>query len=173
VPYTREERFSGTTTNSIRALFRWASLGIISFSFAPLDLISYLAALVVGLSAVALVVYTALYFIVPDAPRGFETLLVVTLFLGAVQLLCLSIIGTYLARMFEEIKARPKYLVQDVQNDHRAQQAGVILRRPRAEMAEMDGMDGMDGMAAGGPEVREHPPVATASAAAAVGAQRD
>lgn len=119
VPYVREERFSGRTTNSILALFRWANLGLVSFSFAPLDLISYLAAGVVALAAVALVIYSALYFIVPNAPRGFQTLLVVVLFLGAVQLLCLSIIGSYLARMFEEIKARPKYLVEAIHNDHR------------------------------------------------------
>jgi len=161
VPYTRDERFSGTTTNSIRGLFRWASLGIISFSFAPLDLISYLAAFVVGLSAIALVVYTALYFIVPNAPRGFETLLVVTLFLGAVQLLCLSIIGTYLARMFEEIKARPKYLIQDVQNDHRIQQASTIRRQASAEIA------------AAGSGAIEHPPVATVSNTAAARAPLD
>jgi dolichol-phosphate mannosyltransferase len=154
VPYTREERFSGTTTNSIRGLFRWASLGIVSFSYAPLDLISYLAAFVVGLSAVALVIYTALYFIVPDAPRGFETLLVVTLFLGAVQLLCLSIIGTYLARMFEEIKARPTYLLQDVLNDHRIQRVSAIQRHAHVETA---------GMAADGSGANERPPVATVS----------
>jgi dolichol-phosphate mannosyltransferase len=120
VPYIREERFSGRTTNSLLALFRWASLGIVSFSFAPLELISYLAGAVVALTGIAIVVYLTLYFIFPTAPRGFETLLVAVLFLGAVQLLCLGIIGSYLARMFEEVKARPKYLIQDVQNDHRA-----------------------------------------------------
>jgi polyisoprenyl-phosphate glycosyltransferase len=120
VPYVRQERFSGRTTNSLFALFRWAGLGLISFSFAPLELISYLAAVVVLLTALAIVYYLALYFIVPTAPRGFETILVVVLFLGAVQLLCLSIMGSYLARMFEEIKARPKYLIQDISNDHRS-----------------------------------------------------
>ena len=118
IPYTRQERFSGKTTNSFRALFRWASLGIISFSFAPLSLISYLAGTVVALAAVALVVYTVLYFVIPGAPQGFQTLLVAVLFLGAVQLLCLSIIGAYLGKIFEEVKARPSFLVNDIQNDH-------------------------------------------------------
>ncbi len=119
IPYVRQERFSGKSSNSIRALFKWASLGIISFSFAPLSLISYLAGTVVALAAVALVVYTALYFIFPGSPHGFETLLVSVLFLGGVQLLCLSIIGAYLSKIFEEVKARPSFLVNDVQNDHR------------------------------------------------------
>jgi dolichol-phosphate mannosyltransferase len=139
VPYTREERFSGQTTNSIRALFRWASLGLVSFSFAPLELISYLAAVVVGLAAVAIVVYLALYIAVPNAPQGFETLLVVVLFLGAMQLLCLSIIGSYLARMFEEIKGRPKYLIQDIYNDHREARMPRPTRPRDREMAGIDG----------------------------------
>ena len=121
IPYERAERFSGFTTNSFLGLFRWASLGIVSFSFAPLDLISYLAGVVVALTGVAIVVYTALFFLVPGAPRGFQTLLVAVLFLGAVQLLCLSIIGTYLGKVFEEVKARPRYLVHDILNDHRRQ----------------------------------------------------
>jgi dolichol-phosphate mannosyltransferase len=129
VPYVRDERFSGRTTNSLLALFRWASLGLISFSFAPLELISYLAAAVVALTGVAIGIYLALYFIVPDVPRGFETILVAVLFLGALQLLCLSIIGSYLARLFEEVKARPKFLIQDVQNDHRDMRTGYSVHQ--------------------------------------------
>lgn len=124
IPYVRQERFSGKTTNSFRALFNWASLGIISFSFAPLSLISYLAGIVVALAAVALVIYTALYFIIPGAPQGFQTLLIAVLFLGGVQLLCLSIIGAYLGKIFEEVKGRPPFLVYDIQNDHHKQQTG-------------------------------------------------
>jgi dolichol-phosphate mannosyltransferase len=119
VPYERAERHSGFTTNSFLGLFRWASLGIVSFSFAPLDLISYLAGGVVALMGAAIVIYMALFFLQPGAPRGFQTLLMAVLFLGAVQLLCLSIIGTYLGKVFEEVKARPRYLVHDVLNDHR------------------------------------------------------
>ncbi|HEV2404783.1 MAG TPA: glycosyltransferase family 2 protein, partial [Ktedonobacterales bacterium] len=119
IPYTRQDRQAGETSNSIVDLFRWASMGIVSFSYAPLELISLLAIFVVCLSAVGLVVYTALYFIVPNAPRGFQTLLVMVLFLGSIQLLCLSIIGTYLGKIFEEIKGRPTYIVQRIQNDQR------------------------------------------------------
>jgi dolichol-phosphate mannosyltransferase len=131
IPYVRQERFAGQTTNSFLGLFRWAGLGIVSFSFAPLDLISYLAISVVGITGLALVIYTALYFIVPGAPRGFQTLLIITLFLGSVQLLCLSIIGTYLGKIFEEVKARPNFLVHDIQNDHRANAAATAVQPPQ------------------------------------------
>lgn len=129
IPYTRQDRQAGETSNSIVDLFRWASMGIVSFSYAPLELISFLAIFVVGLSALALVVYTALYFIVPNAPRGFQTLLVMVLFLGSIQLLCLSIIGAYLGKIFEEIKGRPKYVVQRIQNDQRSRMAGTDVER--------------------------------------------
>jgi polyisoprenyl-phosphate glycosyltransferase len=121
IPYVRDDRKFGKTSNSILELFRWAGRGIYSFSYAPLQLISYLAAGVVGLAAIALVVYTVLYFVFPDAPRGFQTLLVIVIFLGSIQLLCLSIIGSYLGKIFEEIKGRPKYVVAQIQNDHRAE----------------------------------------------------
>lgn len=120
IPYVRNDRIAGRSSNSMLDLFRWAWFAIVSFSYVPLTLISYLAAFVVGLAAVGIVVYTALYVVDPSAPKGFQTLLVAILFLGAVQLLCLSIIGAYLGKIFEEIKARPTYVIQNVQNDHRA-----------------------------------------------------
>jgi dolichol-phosphate mannosyltransferase len=114
VPYARDARHAGRSSNSILDLFRWASTGLVSYSYAPLELISLLAGLVMVLAAIAIVVYTVLYFVSPNVPQGFQTLLVAILFLGAVQLLCLSIISQYIAKIFEEVKARPKYIVRTV-----------------------------------------------------------
>jgi glycosyltransferase involved in cell wall biosynthesis len=114
VPYQRAARHSGKSTNSIAALFRWAFSGLVSFSYAPLEFISLLAIGVIALTGVALLVYLVLFFVTPAAPRGFETILIAVLFLGAIQLLCLSIVGTYVAKIFEEVKQRPKYLVDRV-----------------------------------------------------------
>jgi len=111
VPYVRDARHAGRSSNSVIDLFRWASTGLVSYSYAPLELISLLAGLVMALAAVAIVLYTVLYFIKPGVPQGFQTLLVAVLFLGAVQLLCLSIISEYIAKIFEEVKGRPKYIV--------------------------------------------------------------
>jgi len=120
VEYTRVERKRGVTTNSLLDNFRWAALGIFSFSYVPLELISWLAIAVVALSAIAIVGYTIAYFLLPEFnPQGFLTLLVAILFLGGIQLLCLSIIGQYLGKMFEEIKARPKYIISEILNDNR------------------------------------------------------
>jgi dolichol-phosphate mannosyltransferase len=118
VPYTRDARHAGRSSNSLLDLFRWASTGLVSYSYAPLELISLLAGVVMALAAVAIFVYTVLYFVRPNVPQGFQTLLVAILFLGAVQLLCLSIMSEYIAKIFEEVKARPKYIVRTVTNAH-------------------------------------------------------
>jgi len=119
VPYVRDARHAGRSSNSVVDLFRWASTGLVSYSYAPLELISLLAGVVMVLAAVAIVIYTVLYFIKPGAPQGFQTLLVAVLFLGGVQLFCLSIISEYIAKIFEEVKGRPKYIVGSVTNAKR------------------------------------------------------
>ncbi len=119
VPYARDARHAGRSSNSLIDLFRWASTGLVSYSYAPLELISVLAGVVMVLAAIAIVIYTALYFINPNVPQGFQTLLVAILFLGAVQLLCFSIMSEYIAKIFEEVKARPKYIVRTITNSAR------------------------------------------------------
>jgi polyisoprenyl-phosphate glycosyltransferase len=119
VPYVRAERFAGESTNSWLDNIRWAKRAIFSLSYQPLELIALLAFIVTLLTAIAIVVYMLLYFAIPDAPRGFMTLLVAVLFIGAVQLFSLSIIAEYLGRIFEEVKQRPHFIVRNIVNDHR------------------------------------------------------
>ena len=117
VPYVRPERMFGRTTNSLLRNLGWARKAIFSFSYAPLDLITWLALGTVGLSflAILLQVISRLFF--PDlAPRGFTMLFVFFLFLGGIQLLCLSIIGSYLAHIYDEVKRRPPYIVESILN---------------------------------------------------------
>jgi polyisoprenyl-phosphate glycosyltransferase len=117
VPYVRPERMFGTTTNSFRKNLGWARRAIVSFSYAPLDLITGLALLVVAASFLALLAQLGLRITSPgSAPRGTTTLIVLILFLGGIQLLCLAIIGSYLGHMYEEVKRRPVYIVESVLN---------------------------------------------------------
>ena len=119
VPYVRAERFAGQSTNSFLDNIRWAKRGIFSFSYQPLEMISLLAFLLTLLTGLAIVFYIAVYFLIPNAPRGFVTLLVAVLFLGAVQLFSLSILAEYVGRIFEEVKQRPPFIVRRMVNDHR------------------------------------------------------
>lgn len=136
VPYVRPERMFGTTTNNLRRNLGWARRGIVSFSYAPLDFITALALMVVGLSAVALVGEIVVKIVAPEsAPKGITTLIVLTLFIGGIQLLCLAIIGSYLAHMYEEVKGRPAYVVDSVLNaPDGAELAPVAVERGLSEM---------------------------------------
>ena len=118
VPYVRPERMFGKTTNSLLKNFGWARKAIFSFSYLPLDFITWLAGITVALSVVAIIVQISLRLVMPDlAPRGFTTLILLILFMGGVQLLCLSIIGSYLAHIYDEVKRRPPYIVESILNN--------------------------------------------------------
>ena len=118
VPYVRPERMFGTTTNSLRKNVAWARRAIVSFSYVPLDLIAVLAMVVVVLSSIALIVEVVARLVDPSlAPKGLTTVIVVVLFLGGIQLLCMAIIGSYLAHMYEEVKGRPPFIVESILND--------------------------------------------------------
>ena len=115
VDYVREARWDGESTNSLAANLRWARLAIFSFSFKPLEYITMLAVTSLAVTLVAAVFYTAAFFGASrQAPSGFMTLLLATLFLGSVQLVCFAIIAEYLRHMYEELKRRPRYMVGDV-----------------------------------------------------------
>jgi dolichol-phosphate mannosyltransferase len=117
VPYVRPERMFGATTNSFRKNLGWARKAIVSFSYAPLDVITGLALSVVALSAVGLLAQIAMKLVAPDAaPQGVTTIITLVLFIGGIQLLCLAIIGSYIAHMYEEVKGRPAYIVDSVLN---------------------------------------------------------
>jgi polyisoprenyl-phosphate glycosyltransferase len=117
VPYVRPERMFGTSTNSLRKNFGWARRAILSFSYAPLDVITFLALLTVVVAGLAAVIEIILKFVEPSgAPRGITTVVVVILFMGGVQMLCLAIIGSYLAHMYEEVKGRPPFVVESILN---------------------------------------------------------
>jgi dolichol-phosphate mannosyltransferase len=117
VPYVRPERPFGRSTNSLLRNLGWARKAIFSFSYAPLDLITWVALVTVGLSVLGATAQIVLRLVAPgSATRGFTTVLVVILFIGGVQLLCLSIIGSYLAHIYDEVKRRPPYIVESVLN---------------------------------------------------------
>jgi glycosyltransferase involved in cell wall biosynthesis len=117
VPYVRPERMFGRSTNSLIKNIGWARRAIVSFSYVPLDLIAWLALITVGFSFLGLASQLTLRFLDPSlAPKGFTTLIAGMLFIGGVQLLCLAIIGSYVAHIYEESKRRPPFLLDSVLN---------------------------------------------------------
>ena len=119
VAFARPERFAGTSTNSFFRNTKWARKAICSFSYAPLEWVSYLAGIVVLLSLIGMIFYVITFFYYPNVPRGLTTIFVLVLFLGSIQLLSLSVIAEYISRIFEETKQRPRYITREILNDHR------------------------------------------------------
>jgi len=113
VLFDQEERRYGESHWSLLKLTAFAIEGITSFTTAPLRLATLLG-FITGIGAIAYLIYTLIKAITYGDPvAGYPTLICVMLFLGAVQLICLGIIGEYLGRVFNEAKSRPIYLVED------------------------------------------------------------
>lgn len=117
VPYVRPERMFGRTTNSLMKNLGWARKAIFSFSYIPIDLITIVAVITCGLSFLLALVQVGIRIFDPAAvPSGFTTIIVLVLFIGGIQLLCIAIIGSYLVHVYDEVKRRPPYLVESVVN---------------------------------------------------------
>jgi dolichol-phosphate mannosyltransferase len=117
VEYVRPERMFGRTTNSWIKNMRWARKAIFSFSYWPLEFITGIAIFTVIGSALAALAVVVVRIIDPaSVASGITTLIVLVLFLGGIQLLCLSIIGSYLEHIYDEVKRRPPYVVESILN---------------------------------------------------------
>ena len=113
VYYARAERFAGETHYPIRKMLKFALDAITGFSYAPLQIATYLGFTIAGLSTIGAI---AVIFarLLGEAPfHGQATTLVAVLFLGGVQLITLGIIGEYLGRIYDEVKGRPLYIVRE------------------------------------------------------------
>jgi len=114
VPYVRPERMFGKTTNNLLKNLGWAAKGIFSFSYVPLQIITLLSTFVFLVSLLGVILQIISYFLLPGTPRGTTTILIVVLFIGAIQLLGISVLGQYIAKIFEEVKQRPQYIVKSI-----------------------------------------------------------
>jgi dolichol-phosphate mannosyltransferase len=114
VPYTREARHAGESKYPPSKLIRLAFDGITSFSTAPIKLVTAIgfALVVFCIGVLGWTLYVR--FFTSHHPQGWTSVIAVVLLLGGVQLLSLGVIGQYVARIFDETKQRPVYLVEEV-----------------------------------------------------------
>lgn len=112
IPYTRPERMFGKTTNNLLRNLNWASKGIFSFSYVPLQIMTLLSSIVFLIAFVGLAYQLIAKLVFNNAPQGITTLIIIVLFIGAIQLLGISVLGQYVGKIFEEVKQRPKYIVK-------------------------------------------------------------
>ena len=111
VDYVRPKRAFGESTNNLLKNLEWAKRGIFSFSNAPLKLLSAGGVVLLCLSIVMALIVIALRLWIPNiAPRGITTLLLASLFFGAINLFAVGLVGEYIAKIMEEVKARPRLI---------------------------------------------------------------
>jgi len=110
VRYRRAARHAGETKYPLRKMVRFALDGITSFSFLPLRLATWLGFAVSVLSFLYIVVVIVLKLAGINWP-GYTSMMASILFLGGVQLVMIGLLGEYVARIFDEVKRRPLYLV--------------------------------------------------------------
>ena len=113
IQFDRGDRIAGTTSWSIWKLMKLGINGIISFTTAPLHIATWLGIIISLLAFIYLIFVLVKTIMFGDPVAGFPTLISVILFLGGVLLLCVGILGEYIARMYSEVKRRPGYLVRE------------------------------------------------------------
>jgi dolichol-phosphate mannosyltransferase len=114
VDYVREPRFAGETKYPLVKMLKLAFDGIISFSYKPLKLASFLGSTVSVASFIYLVYIIFRKYYSNDSISGWTSLMAVLLVMSGMILLVLGIIGEYLARVYEEVKARPTYVINSI-----------------------------------------------------------
>lgn len=112
VHYVRDKRYAGETKYPYKKMIKFALDGLTSFSTLPLKLatwLGYAASSIAFLYVCSVFIQKALGYTI----QGWATIMVSMLFLGGVQLICLGIIGEYIGRIFNQVKQRPLYTIEE------------------------------------------------------------
>ena len=112
VEFEVQPRMEGTSKWSLKSLIRYAVTNLAAFSSAPLQIVTFLG-VIVFLCSVILGIHSLWQKLTGQALEGFTTVILLILFIGSILMICLGILGYYLAKIYEEIKDRPRYIVAE------------------------------------------------------------
>ena len=128
VQYQVQERQFGESKWSLWSLMKYAISNATSFSTLPLQLVTVMGVISI-LFSVALAVQTIVRFLMGDSVEGFTTVILLILIIGGFLMLSLGIIGHYIARIYEEVKGRPKYIISKVTDNVQGEIIGSWRKR--------------------------------------------
>lgn len=110
LPFEVQERDIGVSKWSVWSLTKYAVQNITSFSGAPMQLVSLLG-FIMFFASVILGIQSLYRYFTGTALEGFTTVILLQLIIGSVLMISLGIIGHYISRIYDEIKARPRYII--------------------------------------------------------------
>lgn len=113
IPYTACERVAGVSKWNFWKLFNYAAEGIVGYSTKPLRMATFLGSITSFAAFVYLIIVILQKLIAGINIPGYATIIVLILFLGGIQLLCIGIIGEYVGKTFEQSKNRPIYITKE------------------------------------------------------------
>lgn len=116
VYYDRHERFAGESKYPLKKMISFALDGITSFSVKPLKIISRLGIIVSVLSVFGLI-YALISYFTGNAVAGWTATVSSIWLLGGIQLLCIGVVGGYIGKIYSEVKARPRYCIEEKAGD--------------------------------------------------------
>lgn len=111
VYYKRSERFAGTSKYNLRKMLALAWNGVSSLSFKPLRFVTFCGFLVFSISLI-LSIYALVSYFMHETNPGWTSIVLPMYFLGGIQLLCIGLLGEYIAKIYKEVKNRPLYIVE-------------------------------------------------------------
>lgn len=117
MPYKNVERVAGETKWSFWGLLGYAIDGIVNFSHVPLDIASWFGILMTGISFLSILFIIVRKLLFGDPVAGWASTACIITFIGGIQLLCLGIMGKYLATVYQEVKKRPHYIISETNRD--------------------------------------------------------
>ncbi len=116
VKYIRNERFAGTSKYPLKKMISFALDGITSFSIKPIRLIFSLGIIIFILSAIVCI-YSIIAKIIGQTVDGWTTIVASIWMIGGIQLLCIGALGEYIGKIYNEVKKRPRFILENFLND--------------------------------------------------------
>ena len=118
IEYSAKRRFAGVSKYSSSRMLKLAMAGVLSFSTRPLHLGIFVGVGFAALAFLYMLVSVVIYFVDRSIPSGWTTLVTLLLLFSGVQLIVMGIIGAYIGGIYEEVKARPRYIIEEVISYH-------------------------------------------------------
>jgi len=117
LPYKNVERVAGETKWNFWSLFKYSIDGIVNFSQAPLAIASLMGLFLTAVSFFAVVFIIVRKIMFGDPVAGWASTACIILFMGGLQLLCMGIMGQYLAKTYLEVKRRPHFIIAETNDE--------------------------------------------------------